>query len=123
VVQRKYVLPEDLPKAAEALKVTYDNGPNAKVSDMTLIDEAKKQVAVAIGEIRAGPADEDQPQAPPADICPPEAVRVRRGEAHHAHRRHQVGVLEHQRRRVRGEGSTPTWVRRSADADPEPAFS
>src|SRR3979409_2577350 len=29
-------------KAADALKVTYDNGPNAKVSDMTLIDEAKK---------------------------------------------------------------------------------
>ncbi len=28
--------------AAEALKITYDNGPNAKVSDQTLIDEAKK---------------------------------------------------------------------------------
>jgi isoquinoline 1-oxidoreductase subunit beta len=33
---------EGAKKAAEALKVTYDNGPNAKVSDMTLIDEAKK---------------------------------------------------------------------------------
>jgi isoquinoline 1-oxidoreductase beta subunit len=29
-------------KAAEALKVTYDNGPYAKVSEQTLIDEAKK---------------------------------------------------------------------------------
>ena len=29
-------------KAAEALKITYDNGPNAKVSDQTLIDEAKR---------------------------------------------------------------------------------
>jgi isoquinoline 1-oxidoreductase beta subunit len=29
-------------KAAAALKVTYDNGPYAKVSDQTLIDEAKK---------------------------------------------------------------------------------
>ncbi len=28
--------------AAAALKVAYDNGPNAKVSDQTLIDEAKK---------------------------------------------------------------------------------
>jgi isoquinoline 1-oxidoreductase subunit beta len=33
---------EGAKKAAEALKVSYDNGPNAKVSDMTLIDEAKK---------------------------------------------------------------------------------
>jgi isoquinoline 1-oxidoreductase len=33
---------EGAKKAAEALKVTYDNGPNAKVSDQTLIDEAKK---------------------------------------------------------------------------------
>ena len=29
-------------KAAEALKITYDKGPYAKVSDQTLIDEAKK---------------------------------------------------------------------------------
>src|SRR4030088_2242461 len=29
-------------QAAEALKITYDNGPNAKVSDQTLIDEAKR---------------------------------------------------------------------------------
>ena len=29
-------------KAADALKITYDNGPNAKVSDQTLIDEAKR---------------------------------------------------------------------------------
>jgi isoquinoline 1-oxidoreductase beta subunit len=29
-------------KAAEALKIAYDNGPNAKVSDQTLIDEAKR---------------------------------------------------------------------------------
>jgi isoquinoline 1-oxidoreductase len=28
--------------AAEALKITYDNGPNAKVSDQALIDEAKR---------------------------------------------------------------------------------
>ena len=28
--------------AAAALKITYDNGPNAKISDQTLIDEAKK---------------------------------------------------------------------------------
>src|SRR5882757_1788801 len=29
-------------QAADALKITYDNGPNAKVSDQTLIDEAKR---------------------------------------------------------------------------------
>ena len=29
-------------QAAEALKITYDNGPYAKVSDQTLIDEAKR---------------------------------------------------------------------------------
>jgi isoquinoline 1-oxidoreductase beta subunit len=29
-------------KAAEALKIAYDKGPNAKVSDQTLIDEAKR---------------------------------------------------------------------------------
>jgi isoquinoline 1-oxidoreductase subunit beta len=29
-------------KAADALKITYDNGPYAKVSDQTLIDEAKR---------------------------------------------------------------------------------
>jgi isoquinoline 1-oxidoreductase beta subunit len=29
-------------KAAEALKVTYDKGPNANVSDQTLIDEARR---------------------------------------------------------------------------------
>ena len=33
---------EGAKKAAEALKITYDNGPYAKVSDQTLIDEAKK---------------------------------------------------------------------------------
>ncbi len=33
---------EDAKKAAQALKITYDNGPYAKVSDQTLIDEAKK---------------------------------------------------------------------------------
>src|SRR6202171_4075739 len=29
-------------KAAEALKIAYDKGPNANVSDQTLIDEAKR---------------------------------------------------------------------------------
>ncbi|HET6221418.1 MAG TPA: molybdopterin cofactor-binding domain-containing protein, partial [Dongiaceae bacterium] len=39
-------------KAAEALKVTYDNGPYAKVSDQTLIDEAKKlQQSDASGQL------------------------------------------------------------------------
>src|SRR5437868_608587 len=33
---------EGAKKAADALKITYDNGPYAKVSDRTLIDEAKK---------------------------------------------------------------------------------
>jgi isoquinoline 1-oxidoreductase subunit beta len=33
---------EGAKKAAAALKVAYDNGPNAKVNDQTLIDEAKK---------------------------------------------------------------------------------
>src|SRR5215467_8968088 len=33
---------EGAKKAAEALKINYDPGPNAKVSDQTLIDEAKK---------------------------------------------------------------------------------
>jgi len=38
---------EGAKKAADALKVTYNNGPNAKVSDRTLIDEAKKLQADA----------------------------------------------------------------------------
>jgi isoquinoline 1-oxidoreductase len=39
-------------KAAEALKITYDNGPYAKVSDQTLIDEAKKlQQSDASGQL------------------------------------------------------------------------
>ena len=33
---------EGAKQAAEALKITYDNGPYAKVSDQTLIDEAKR---------------------------------------------------------------------------------
>jgi isoquinoline 1-oxidoreductase subunit beta len=38
---------ESAKKAADALKVSYDKGPYAKVSDMTLIDEAKKLQADA----------------------------------------------------------------------------
>jgi isoquinoline 1-oxidoreductase beta subunit len=38
---------EGAKKAANALKVSYDKGPYAKVSDMTLIDEAKKLQADA----------------------------------------------------------------------------
>jgi isoquinoline 1-oxidoreductase len=33
-------------KAADALKITYDNGPNAKVSSQSLIDEAKRLQAL-----------------------------------------------------------------------------
>src|SRR4029079_10772346 len=33
---------EGAKKAAEALKITYDKGPNANASDQTLIDEAKR---------------------------------------------------------------------------------
>lgn len=33
---------EGAKKAAEAPKITYDKGPYAKVSDQTLIDEAKR---------------------------------------------------------------------------------
>src|SRR3954466_15989122 len=29
-------------KAADALKITYDNGPNAKLSSQSLLDEAKR---------------------------------------------------------------------------------
>ena len=35
--------------AAAALKITYDNGPNAKVSDQTLIDEARRLQADPAG--------------------------------------------------------------------------
>jgi len=44
--------------AAEALKITYDNGPNAKVSDQTLIDEAKKlQADAAAGQMFVSAGD------------------------------------------------------------------
>ena len=33
-------------KAADALKITYDNGPNAKLSSQSLIDEAKRLQAL-----------------------------------------------------------------------------
>src|SRR4030095_6743599 len=33
-------------KAADALKVTYDNGPNAKLSSQSVLDEAKRLQAL-----------------------------------------------------------------------------
>jgi len=49
---------EGAKKAAEALKVTYDNGPYAKVSDRTLIDEAKKlQADPASGQLFVSSGD------------------------------------------------------------------
>src|SRR5260370_19667 len=45
-------------KAADALKVSYDKGPYAKVSDMTLIDEAKKlQADPASGQLFVSAGD------------------------------------------------------------------
>ncbi len=44
--------------AAAALKIAYDNGPNAKVSDQTLIDEAKKlQADAAAGQMFVSAGD------------------------------------------------------------------
>ncbi len=44
--------------AAAALKIIYDNGPNAKVSDQTLIDEAKKlQGDAAAGQMFVSAGD------------------------------------------------------------------
>jgi isoquinoline 1-oxidoreductase len=49
---------EGAKKAASALKIAYDNGPNAKVSDMTLIDEAKKlQADGASGQLFVSAGD------------------------------------------------------------------
>jgi isoquinoline 1-oxidoreductase beta subunit len=43
---------EGAKKAAEALKITYDKGPNANASDQTLIDEAKRlQASDASGQL------------------------------------------------------------------------
>jgi len=49
---------EGAKKAAEALKINYDPGPNAKVSDQTLIDEAKKlQASDASGQLFVSSGD------------------------------------------------------------------
>ncbi|HTR85482.1 MAG TPA: molybdopterin cofactor-binding domain-containing protein [Reyranella sp.] len=49
---------EGAKKAAAALKITYDNGPYAKVSDQTLIDEAKKlQADPASGQLFVSAGD------------------------------------------------------------------
>jgi isoquinoline 1-oxidoreductase len=49
---------EGAKKAADALKVSYDKGPYAKVSDMTLIDEAKKlQADPASGQLFVSAGD------------------------------------------------------------------
>jgi isoquinoline 1-oxidoreductase len=45
-------------KAAEALKITYDKGPNANASDQTLIDEAKRlQASDASGQLFVSQGD------------------------------------------------------------------
>ena len=49
---------EGAKKAAEALKITYDKGPNANASDQTLIDEAKKlQASDASGQLFVSQGD------------------------------------------------------------------
>lgn len=49
---------EGAKKAAEALKIEYDPGPNAKVSDQTLIDEAKKlQASDSSGQLFVSAGD------------------------------------------------------------------
>ncbi|MBN9487769.1 MAG: xanthine dehydrogenase family protein molybdopterin-binding subunit [Alphaproteobacteria bacterium] len=49
---------EGAKKAAEALKINYDPGPTAKVSDQTLIDEAKKlQASDASGQLFVNAGD------------------------------------------------------------------
>jgi isoquinoline 1-oxidoreductase subunit beta len=49
---------EGAKKAAEALKIAYDNGPYAKVSDQTLIDEAKKlQASDSSGQLFVNAGD------------------------------------------------------------------
>jgi len=49
---------EGAKKAAEALKINYDKGPNAQVSDKTLIDEAKRlQQSDASGQLFVAKGD------------------------------------------------------------------
>jgi isoquinoline 1-oxidoreductase len=52
---------EGAKKAAEALKVTYDKGPNANVSDQTIIDEARRlQASDTAGQLFVAQGDPAQ---------------------------------------------------------------
>src|SRR6185369_2951180 len=52
---------EGAKRAADALEITYDKGPNATVSDQTLIDEAKKlQADPASGQLFVSSGDPAQ---------------------------------------------------------------